>query len=182
MFLSPTSYSTVRPSCYCPNFAHPPFLVPHPPFLVALQGVIYVAATTGLWPLTKHSRTFNHSTRSLPGLSNSSPDKSRIGNPFVWAALLILSLRNTHLRISSNYCLLAFGLRSVWCDQTAMHVMTAPAPDCRIPKGTVYFFPTSVVEWLNDQILDPDSPGSNLCPHNLVIARSLVSLSQLTLL
>lgn len=58
-----------------------------------------------------------------------------------------------------------------------MHVMTAPAPDCRIPKGTVYFFPTSVVEWLKDQILDPDSLGSNLCPHNLVIARSLVSLS-----
>lgn len=63
--------------------------------------------------------------------------------------------------------------------QLAMHVMTAPAPDCRIPKGTVYFFPTSsVIEWLNDQILDPDSLGSNLC--NLVIARSLVSLSQLT--
>lgn len=59
-----------------------------------------------------------------------------------------------------------------------MHVMTAPAPDYRIPKGTVYFFPTSsVVEWLNDQILDSDSLGSNLCPHNLVIARSLVSLS-----
>lgn len=94
-------------------------------------------------PLAAHQtfQDFYHSTKLFPALINSSPDKSRIGNPFVWTAILILSLRNMHLRISSNYCLLAFGLRSVWYDQTAKHVMTAPAPDCRIPKGTVYFFP-----------------------------------------
>lgn len=130
MFLSPTSYSTVRPSCYCPDFAHFPISCRTFPISCVSTGVIYVAATTGLWPLTKHSRTFNHSTGSFPGLINSSPDKSRIGNPFIWAVLLILYVKKHTFTYIKQ--LLPFGLwlRSVWYDQTASYACN----DCSCPR------------------------------------------------
>lgn len=67
--------------------------------------------------------------------------------------------------------LLPFGL---WAE-ISVQPNHSPCNDCSCPrrsdpKGTVYFFPTSsAVQWLNDQVLDPDSLGSNLCSYNLVI-------------